>query len=174
MPNDTVVAGARTDGAAGAARALREPVRVPLPELGVIAVSGADHGAFLQSQLTNDVAQLGAAQMQLNGYCTAKGRLLATFHQWRHGDAVLLRLPREVLPGVLKRLEDGTLHDAVNRLTEPGMAIARDTRSVDAALRWSTIAGDHLGLVVDYDLHKRGSADDFTTASLTRILALDD
>src|SRR5690606_30180220 len=42
-------------------------------------------------------------------------------------------------PGVLKRLEDGTLHDAVNRLTEPGMAIARDTRSVDAALRWSTI-----------------------------------
>jgi folate-binding protein YgfZ len=126
MLNDTVVAGARTDGAAGAARALREPVRVPLPELGVIAVSGADHLAFLQSQLTNDVVQLGAAQMQLNGYCTAKGRLLATFHQWRHGDAVLLRLPREVLPGVLKRLSMFVLR-------------AKATL-VDASAQWQTCA----------------------------------
>lgn len=77
-------------------------------------------------------------------------------------------------PGVLKRLADGTLHDAVHQLAEPGMAIARDTRSIDAALRWSTIADDRLGLVVDYELHTRASADDFTTASLSRVLALDD
>jgi folate-binding protein YgfZ len=42
--------------------------------------------------------------MQLNGYCTPKGRLLATFHQWRDGEQVMLRLPREILPAVLKRL----------------------------------------------------------------------
>ena len=77
-------------------------------------------------------------------------------------------------PGVLKRLADGTLHDAVNQLSEPGMVIVRDTRSVDAALRWSATSGDRLGLVVEYELHKRANAEDFTMASLSRILALDD
>ena len=102
MPNDTDphVRAAATEHAAAATAC----AAVPLPELGVIAVSGADAVAFLQAQLTNDVAHLGAAQMQLNGYCTAKGRLLATFHQWRHGDDVMLRLPREILPAVMKRL----------------------------------------------------------------------
>ncbi|MGZ8255891.1 MAG: CAF17-like 4Fe-4S cluster assembly/insertion protein YgfZ [Burkholderiaceae bacterium] len=103
MPNDTDLE-LRATADAEAARALREPVLVPLPELGVIEVSGADALAFLQSQLTNDVARLTAEQMQLNGYCTAKGRLLATFHQWRRGDDVMLRLPREILPPVMKRL----------------------------------------------------------------------
>ena len=102
MPNDTdphVRAVATEHAAAQTSCAV-----VPLPELGVIAVSGADAVAFLQAQLTNDVAHLGATDMQLNGYCTAKGRLLATFHQWRHGDDVMLRLPREILPAVMKRL----------------------------------------------------------------------
>lgn len=77
-------------------------------------------------------------------------------------------------PGVLKRLQDGTLHAAVNTLSEPGMDVARDTRSLDAALRWTSIAGDRLGQVVEYEIHKRAKADDFTKASLARIFALDD
>ena len=122
MPNDTdphVRAAAPERAAAPAACAV-----VPLPELGVIAVSGADAVSFLQAQLTNDVAHLGAAQMQLNGYCTAKGRLLATFHQWRHGDDVMLRLPREILPAVLKRLSMFVLRAKV--------------RLADASDAWST------------------------------------
>ncbi|MCL4764858.1 MAG: hypothetical protein KJZ80_01315 [Hyphomicrobiaceae bacterium] len=77
-------------------------------------------------------------------------------------------------PGVLARLQDGTLHTAVNTLAEPGMDIARDTRSLDAALRWSAIAGDRLGLLVEHGIHKRAKADDFTKSSLARIFALDD
>ena len=80
------------------------PVLVPLPELGVISVSGPDAVSFLQSQLTNDVGRLGADQVQLSGYCTAKGRLLATFHQWRADDTVFLRTPREIVASVVKRL----------------------------------------------------------------------
>lgn len=76
--------------------------------------------------------------------------------------------------GVLKRLENGTLYDAVNRLTEPGMTIARDLRSVEAALRWSTLAGDRLDRVVEWELYRRARADSFTTASISRLLALDD
>jgi folate-binding protein YgfZ len=83
--------------AAGAALA-------PLTELGRIRVDGADAASFLQSQLTNDVAHRPADALALNGYCTPKGRLLATFHQWRDGDAVMLELPREILAPVMKRL----------------------------------------------------------------------
>ena len=122
MPNDTdphVRATATEHAAAATACAA-----VPLPELGVIAVSGADAVAFLQAQLTNDVAHLGTGAMQLNGYCTAKGRLLATFHQWRHGDDVLLRLPREILPAVMKRLSMFVLRAKV--------------RLADASDAWST------------------------------------
>ncbi len=77
---------------------------VSLPELGVISVSGADAIPFLQSQLTNDVARLRPDQMQLSGYCTPKGRLLATFHQWRVDDTVFLRMPREIVASIVKRL----------------------------------------------------------------------
>lgn len=70
----------------------------------MISVSGADASSFLQSQLTNDVARLGPDQLQLAGYCTPKGRLLATFHQWRAGDTVYLRAPREVVASIVKRL----------------------------------------------------------------------
>jgi folate-binding protein YgfZ len=124
MPNDTDLHEARVDAAPDAARALREPVIVPLPELGVLAVSGVDATAFLQAQLTSDVAQLAPDAMRLNGYCTAKGRLLATFHQWRSGDEVLLRLPREILPAIQKRLS---------------MFVLRaKARIVDASEQWTT------------------------------------
>ena len=83
---------------------LREAVCTPLAELGVIGVSGDDAARFLHGQLTNDVEHLGHERITLNGYCTAKGRLLATFRVWRDAQAVYLLLPRELLPGVLKRL----------------------------------------------------------------------
>lgn len=97
-------AGAASPAAAEVARAIEEPVRVRLDELGVIAARGADAASFLQGQLTNDVLALGADRVVLSGYCTPKGRLLATLRCWRDGEAVYLQLPREILPGVLKRL----------------------------------------------------------------------
>ena len=138
MPNDTDphVRTAATEHAAAATAC----AAVPLPELGVIAVGGADAVAFLQAQLTNDVAHLGAGQMQLNGYCTAKGRLLATFHQWRHGDEVMLRLPREILPAVMKRLSMFVLRAKV--------------RITDASDAWTTT-----GLLGATDLARRAGVE---------------
>ncbi|MFJ2991530.1 YgfZ/GcvT domain-containing protein [Pandoraea sp. NPDC087047] len=52
-------------------------------DTGLIAVNGADAAAFLHGQLTNDVERLSPAQARLAGYCSAKGRLLATFLMWR-------------------------------------------------------------------------------------------
>jgi hypothetical protein len=41
-------------------------------------------------------------------------------------------------------------------------------------MRWSDLSGDSLGKVIDYELYRRATPDDFTKASLARLLALDD
>jgi len=96
---------------------LHGPVLAPLDELGRIRVDGPDAMPFLQAQLTSDVAHQAAASLQLNGYCTPKGRLLATFHQWRDGEAVMLQLPSELLAPVMKRLSMFVLRSKA-RLTD--------------------------------------------------------
>ncbi len=75
-----------------------------LSDLGLIEASGADAVNFLQSQLTNDIKGLAADKAQLSGYCTAKGRLLATFVTWKTDGTVRLLVNREIQPAVQKRL----------------------------------------------------------------------
>ncbi|HYG46090.1 MAG TPA: folate-binding protein [Bordetella sp.] len=55
----------------------------PLPDYAIIAAAGADALPFLHGQLTQDVTGLPADGARLGGYCTAKGRLLATLVLWR-------------------------------------------------------------------------------------------
>lgn len=76
-----------------------------LGDWGLIRASGPDAAAFLHSQLTSDVANLGAGQVRLAGYCSPKGRLLASFVLWRDaaGD-ILLACSADLLPATLKRL----------------------------------------------------------------------
>src|SRR5262245_46671194 len=45
---------------------------VRLHDWGVIRARGEEAGAFLQSQLTNDLAGVTAERAQLAGYCSAK------------------------------------------------------------------------------------------------------
>jgi tRNA-modifying protein YgfZ len=76
-----------------------------LPDWGVIRASGVDAASFLQSQLTQDVQGLDAHRATLAGWCSAKGRLLASFVVWRPApDELLLACSADVLPAVLKRL----------------------------------------------------------------------
>ncbi len=76
--------------------------------------------------------------------------------------------------GVLKRLDDGSLDRAVNKLPPAAIDIARETRSLDTALAWSAIAGDDLAKVVENELHRRAKPDGFTKLSLSRLLSLGD
>ncbi|CAB3708213.1 folate-binding protein YgfZ [Achromobacter sp. SIMBA_011] len=55
----------------------------PLDDFAVFSASGADALTFLHGQLTQDVTGLPADAARLAGYCTAKGRLLATLVMWR-------------------------------------------------------------------------------------------
>ena len=77
----------------------------PLPHLGVLRVQGADAIPFLQGQLTNDFALLPDDQARLAAYCSAKGRMLASFIGFkRSADEILLVCSRDLLPAMQKRL----------------------------------------------------------------------
>jgi hypothetical protein len=92
----------------------------------------------------------------------------------RLDEVVALVLAGEGEAGVLKRLDDGTLLQAVSAIAPVGLDIMRETRSVDAALKWSALAGPALPRVVEFEIHRRSQPDDFSTAGLTRLLGLGD
>lgn len=96
-------------------RAARDgDVIAPLADFGLIRVSGPDATAFLHNLLTNDIKGVDAATLRLAGFCTPKGRLLSIFCIWREGEDFLLLLPREILPGILKKLSMFILRSKVS------------------------------------------------------------
>ena len=86
---------------------------VALTHLGLIRARGAEAAKFLHSQLTNDFSMLGLSQVRLAGFCSAKGRLQASFVAWKPAqDEVLLMCSATVLPATLKRLSMFVLRTA--------------------------------------------------------------
>ena len=76
-----------------------------LRHLGVIRARGADAASFLQGQLTNDVLTLGPERARLAGFCSAKGRLQASFVVVRPTpDELLLICAADLLAPTSKRL----------------------------------------------------------------------
>jgi tRNA-modifying protein YgfZ len=76
-----------------------------LPRLGVIRAEGDEAAKFLHGQLTQDFSLLGLSEARLAGFCSAKGRLLASFIGFKRAhDQILLVCDAEVLPAALKRL----------------------------------------------------------------------
>jgi tRNA-modifying protein YgfZ len=77
----------------------------PLPHLGVIRARGEEAGQFLHNQLTQDFAQLRQHEARLAAFCTAKGRMLASFIGFRTSDdEILMVCSRDVLAATLRRL----------------------------------------------------------------------
>jgi hypothetical protein len=92
----------------------------------------------------------------------------------RLDEIVDLVLAGEGEAGVLKRLDDGTLHRAVTGLPPGALEIAREERSLEEALKWAAVAGDSLPKVVEFEVHRRAKPEGFTKAGLQRLLGLDD
>lgn len=93
--------------------ALTGTVFADLSYLGVLAVRGKDAATFLQGQFTNDVVNLDSSHSQLNGTCSPKGRLLATFRVLRDEQGFLLSLPHSLLESFTKRLQMFIMRSAV-------------------------------------------------------------
>ncbi len=85
--------------------ALPLPRTTALPHLCVIRAAGDDAASFLHNQLTQDVSSLGPDEARLAGYCSVKGRLLASCVVLRpQADEVLLITPRSGAEALVKRL----------------------------------------------------------------------
>jgi folate-binding protein YgfZ len=101
---------------------------MPLTQFGVIDATGDDAASFLHGQLTNDTQHLEAANVRLAGYCSAKGRLLASFLSWRSGETIRLLVSKDVQAAVQKRLSmfvlraKAKLTDASGELAVVGLA----------------------------------------------------
>lgn len=85
----------------------------PLAHLGLIECRGEDARAFLHNQLTSDVNHLATDVAQHAAWCSAKGRMLASFLLWRRDDAYCLRLAADLAPAILKRLQMFVLRSRV-------------------------------------------------------------
>ena len=84
-----------------------------LADWGLIRAQGADAASFLHGQLTQDVTALGSDSARLAGFCSAKGRLQASFVLWRQpvdtatdtpADTLMLACSADLLAPTLKRL----------------------------------------------------------------------
>jgi tRNA-modifying protein YgfZ len=97
-------AGAPPSGDAAGAPPLADGFVAPLPDLGLLAVSGAEAAKFLHAQLTNDVEHLQPGTARWSGYCSVKGRLLSTFRNWRDDEAILLTVARPLADALRRKL----------------------------------------------------------------------
>jgi tRNA-modifying protein YgfZ len=87
---------------------------IPLDSLGVLRAHGPDTLAFLQGQLSNDLAQLSPARALLAGYHNPQGRVIALLQLLAGGDAQLLALlPRELVDATAQRLTKYVLRSKV-------------------------------------------------------------
>ena len=145
-----------------------------LADWGLIRARGADAASFLNGQLTSDVAHLDTGQARLAGYCSAKGRLLASFVVWRgDGEERLLACSGDLLPQTIKRLRMFVLRakceltDASAELPLYGLTGPRATRWLgDAAPEAVWTRGEHDG-VTAVRLPDAGASQRYLVASAT-------
>jgi len=118
---------------------------VPVFDLGLLRASGPEAVRFLHSQLTNDIEKLAPGVAQWSGYCSAKGRLQASFLGWRHdtpdAPGVDLALSLPLAPVLRKRLSMFVLR-AKLKITDESSQCAFFGLVGETAGRW--LAG-HLG-----------------------------
>jgi folate-binding protein YgfZ len=95
-----------------------------LNRYGLLAVTGADARDFLHAQLTNDIAHLPADRAALAGWCTAKGRLLASLLVIPSPDGFLVQLARDIAASTAKRLSMYVLRSKV-KITDESDRLAQ-------------------------------------------------
>ncbi|MGE5386542.1 MAG: YgfZ/GcvT domain-containing protein [Betaproteobacteria bacterium] len=97
----------------------------PLFHFGLIECAGDEAQVFLHNQLTSDVNHLERDKAQHSAWCTAKGRMLASFIAWHQNQALRLTLAAELVAPVIKRLRMYVLRSKVtiNDLTDSHVLI---------------------------------------------------
>jgi hypothetical protein len=107
-----------------------------LADWGLIRAQGPDAASFLHGQLTQDINSLPEGSARLAGYCSAKGRLLASFIVWRaDADTLYLACSADLLAPTLKRLSMFVLR-AKCKLTDASSEISLHGLAGSTAATW--------------------------------------
>ena len=121
-----------------------------LEAFAIVEIKGADAVSFLQGQVTNDIAGAPAGQARLAGYCTAQGRLLATFVMWREPQTQAQDVPTvraivraDIAPALVKRLGMFVLR-AKAKLAVVPLAVAGMTSRTDTCAALESALGQPL------------------------------
>jgi tRNA-modifying protein YgfZ len=101
------------DVAGELAAAATSTVVAPLRHLGLLACDGEDAQSFLHNQLTSDVNHLYENAAQHAAWCTAKGRMVASFIIYRQTGGYHLLLAADLVEAVQKRLQMYVLRSKV-------------------------------------------------------------
>ena len=122
---------------------MRPQLVADLSHNALIGVTGDDAADFLHGQFTNDVHALGIGEAQWNGWCSPKGRLLATFLLLRAPGQFLIMLPAEIAPAVAKRLKMYVLRSKVKIVDESELfariGIAGERAAQSVASHWGSV-----------------------------------
>jgi hypothetical protein len=117
-----------------------------LNRYGLLSVTGADAREFLHAQLTVDIHNLPPERATLAGWCSAKGRLLATFLVIQSPQGYYLQVARDLSAPVAKRLSMFVLRSKV-KLADESDAWAQfgiwQNDSAPSKVEWK----DNVGLV---------------------------
>ncbi len=79
----------------------------------LLRVVGIDASDFLHKQLSNDIANISDKVVQLNAYCSHKGRVIALLRVFKIKDSYYLDLAKDLLQVVKKRLQMFVLNSQV-------------------------------------------------------------
>lgn len=101
------------DSGAELASARDATIVSPLTHLGLIECSGEEAKTFLHNQLTSDINHLPSGSAQHTAWCTAKGRMLASFLLFRNGSDYRALLASDLLATIQKRLQMFVLRSRV-------------------------------------------------------------
>ncbi len=85
-------------------KGISDVTAIALPQHALLRFSGPDAQNFLHGQLTCDLPALQPGSSTYGGYCTPKGRLLATFLLWADADGYTMMLPADIAGPIRKRL----------------------------------------------------------------------
>lgn len=108
------------DPAAELAAVNAETIVAPLSHLAIVEVAGGDAGDFLHQQLTSDVKHLHDNAAQHSAWCSAKGRMLASFLLFRSGADYRLQMSADLLPAIAERLRMFVLRSRVTVIDHSG------------------------------------------------------
>lgn len=108
----------------------------------LIHFSGDDSGSFLHAQLTSDVNALAANRSQYSGYCTPKGRLLASFLLWRGEQDYFMQLPAALREPIQKRLSMYILRSKVKARDASAEFACFGIAGKDAAAKLQPLSGE--------------------------------